>query len=72
MFELFFRVNSYVAEQTGNTGKTPPVVALVFGAIAGMLGQTSSYPLDIVRRRMQTDTIGRYPTILKSINYIYR
>jgi hypothetical protein len=48
--------------------------SLAFGAIAGMLGQSSSYPLDIVRRRMQTSPIAgtQYKTILGTLKKIYR
>jgi solute carrier family 25 protein 42 len=49
-----------------------PVFSLGFGAIAGMLGQCSSYPLDIVRRRMQTDTQGKYKSIRATIRIIYQ
>lgn len=49
-----------------------PVISLGFGAIAGMLGQCSSYPLDIVRRRMQTDTQGKYTSIRATLRIIYR
>lgn len=47
---------------------------LVFGAIAGMLGQTSSYPLDIVRRRMQTSSITKKKadSIVGVLRDIYR
>ncbi|PSN52185.1 Mitochondrial coenzyme A transporter SLC25A42 [Blattella germanica] len=50
---------TFYREYTGSTNSKPgPLASLACGAIAGMLGQTSSYPLDIVRRRMQTSSLG--------------
>ncbi|KAL0269676.1 UNVERIFIED_CONTAM: hypothetical protein PYX00_007326 [Menopon gallinae] len=47
---------------------------LFFGAMSGICGQTLSYPLDIVRRRMQTAVITKneYPTILSCLKQIYK
>ncbi|CAH0557721.1 unnamed protein product [Brassicogethes aeneus] len=58
-------------EKFHDSHNPPPSISLLFGAVAGMLGQTSSYPLDIVRRRMQTDTVGKYPSIYKTLKYVY-
>ncbi|CAA9994462.1 unnamed protein product, partial [Nesidiocoris tenuis] len=57
-----------------NYGSKNAVTNLVCGAVAGALGQTSSYPLDIVRRRMQTSAItGRsYPSISYTLVTVYR
>ncbi|KAJ4451234.1 mitochondrial coenzyme A transporter SLC25A42 [Periplaneta americana] len=61
-------------DYTGSTSKPGPIPSLAFGAIAGMLGQSSSYPLDIVRRRMQTSPMAgtQYKTILGTLRKIYR
>ena len=60
-----------------NDSSLSPLWRLLFGAMAGLLGQTASYPLDIVRRRMQTARQmgvngGRYSSILGTLIYIYR
>ncbi|KAF8790893.1 Mitochondrial coenzyme A transporter SLC25A42 like protein [Argiope bruennichi] len=58
-------------ERTGGRD-VHPTERFIFGAIAGMLGQSSSYPLDIVRRRMQTASLtgGEYNTIKGTINKV--
>uniref|UniRef100_A0A183C9C4 Mitochondrial coenzyme A transporter SLC25A42 n=1 Tax=Globodera pallida TaxID=36090 RepID=A0A183C9C4_GLOPA len=55
----FFTYESCKLIYTQETDKPlNPLLRMAFGAFAGVVGQVSSYPLDIVRRRMQT---GRMP-----------
>lgn len=75
----FFTYDTLKKEYFILTGDTSPntVISLVFGATAGVIGQSSSYPLDIVRRRMQTTgvtahCVDRYLTIGTTLAKIYR
>ncbi|XP_045783223.1 mitochondrial coenzyme A transporter SLC25A42 [Maniola jurtina] len=60
------------------TGSSPRgITNMACGGVAGALAQTASYPLDIVRRRMQTarrraDKTYPYPTILDTLATVYR
>ncbi|KAK1152458.1 mitochondrial coenzyme A transporter SLC25A42-like [Acipenser oxyrinchus oxyrinchus] len=52
----FFTYETLKKVHADHTGRPHPYPAerLAFGACAGLLGQSASYPLDVVRRRMQT------------------
>lgn len=70
-FFTYDTLKRFYKEYVDNTTKPGPIASLVFGACAGVLGQTSSYPLDIVRRRMQTDINKQYQTIWGTLQKIY-
>ncbi|KAJ1350565.1 hypothetical protein KIN20_006379 [Parelaphostrongylus tenuis] len=57
-------------ERTGRHSVSP--WQMLFGAFAGLIGQTSSYPLDIVRRRMQTGHIKPDTGVVQALVSIYK
>ncbi|XP_050309575.1 mitochondrial coenzyme A transporter SLC25A42 isoform X2 [Anthonomus grandis grandis] len=59
-------------EHVDNAFVIHPLASMLFGAVAGVIGQSTSYPFDIVRRRMQTDTTGKYPNMIRTIIYVYK
>ncbi|KFD63737.1 hypothetical protein M514_06226 [Trichuris suis] len=62
----FFTYESLKLLHAENSKRQISVVErLLFGAIAGLCGQSASYPLDIVRRRMQTGVTPLNASILQ-------
>lgn len=61
------------AEKTGSTD-LHPIERLLFGALGGLFGQSSSYPLDIVRRRMQTAPLTghNYTSVWGTLVMVYQ
>ncbi len=75
-YEMLKKFWDQRAKERGEAGPTP-IQRLVSGGIAGLLGQTTSYPLDIVRRRMQTATqMGvdpkTYSTIKGTLSFVFQ
>ncbi|XP_029003642.1 mitochondrial coenzyme A transporter SLC25A42-like [Betta splendens] len=70
----FFTYETLKKLHTERTKRTQPYPyeRLAFGACAGLIGQSASYPLDVVRRRMQTAGVtgSTYGTILGTLREI--
>ncbi|XP_061894673.1 mitochondrial coenzyme A transporter SLC25A42-like [Entelurus aequoreus] len=72
----FFTYETLKKLHTEKTKRSQPytVERLAFGACAGLIGQSASYPLDVVRRRMQTAGVtgSNCSTILGTMREIVR
>ena len=57
-------------------GKISVTNTLTYGAIAGLVAQTTTYPLDTIRRRMQADGVveepNKYTSIRKTVKEILK
>ncbi|KAM9111829.1 mitochondrial coenzyme A transporter SLC25A42 isoform 1-T1 [Pangshura tecta] len=72
----FFTYESLKKLHADHSGRAQPypLERLAFGACAGLIGQSASYPLDVVRRRMQTSGVTGhvYGSILPTMQEIIR
>ena len=80
-FSTYEMLKRHWTEKAKAQGLDPPgptpVQRIMSGGVAGLLGQAASYPLDIVRRRMQTARQmgvdeSRYRTITGTLRNVLR
>ncbi|KRX82575.1 Mitochondrial coenzyme A transporter SLC25A42, partial [Trichinella sp. T6] len=67
-FFTFESLKNFQHERTGRPATA--LEKLIFGAIAGLCGQSASYPLDIVRRRMQTGVVPQSSSISQIVRSV--
>uniref|UniRef100_A0A1I7UXZ4 Mitochondrial coenzyme A transporter SLC25A42 n=1 Tax=Caenorhabditis tropicalis TaxID=1561998 RepID=A0A1I7UXZ4_9PELO len=68
-FFTFQTLKIMYRDQNGH--KENSMYRMLFGMVAGLIGQSSSYPFDIVRRRMQTGRIPQGWSPLRTLIHIY-
>jgi len=75
-FFTYETLKKFYRDYKGQDSEPSSLERLCFGAVAGLLGQSSSYPLDIVRRRMQTagvtGTQSIYTSVGKTLVHVYK
>jgi solute carrier family 25 protein 42 len=59
------------ADHDWDPDEMPVLHKLAAGAVAGLIAQTATYPLHIVRRRMQVHGAGAYPSVVEGLKEIY-
>ncbi|KPA79889.1 putative mitochondrial mitochondrial carrier protein [Leptomonas pyrrhocoris] len=71
-FACFETLKYYIVKFSNLTSDKdiPTYQRLIAGALAGLLAQSATYPLDIVRRRMQV-TPGRYKGVVHALRTVY-
>ncbi|GMT00583.1 hypothetical protein PENTCL1PPCAC_22757 [Pristionchus entomophagus] len=69
-FYTFETLKLMYKEEFGSAPSAPYL--LIFGATAGLIGQSCTYPLDIVRRRMQTGRVPNGMGVLALLSHIAR